>query len=175
VLNAIVALHDVDDVVGFVNDTLNQFCQGRPGKPGVHLSRDEREELVCEGIAIMYDLADRYEPRRGDHEQDGRFSGFAAWALPKKLGDAWHRLHPEHRLVSDPETGKRRWIYLEKHTSFDSVVSSEVSETGLIGGGRGHVHEADVRFLRDFAPIPVPARPRADDESAAAGAVALAA
>ena len=112
-----VALHDVDDVEGFVNATLNAFEVSIETK----LEPQEREELVAEGLCIMYALAERYQPRRGDHTQDGRFSGFAAAFLPKKLGDAWHRMHPEHKYVTNPATGKREWLYLKASLSLDGI------------------------------------------------------
>lgn len=124
-----VRLHDIDDVEGFVNATLNAFERGdRP--EWARLRGPEREELVLEGIAIMYELAGRYEPRRGEHTQDGRFSGFAAAFLPKKLGDAWHRLHPHHRYVTDPDTGKRDWQYLQEAVSLDGLREPAGSDVG---------------------------------------------
>lgn len=124
-----VAIHDpqrcdprycVHDVEGFVNATINAFERGdRPEWAAIR--GGEREELVLEGIAIMYQLERRYEPQRGNHAQGGWFSGFAAYFLPKKLGEAWHRLHENHRYVTDPETGKRRWVYLQEASSLDAL------------------------------------------------------
>lgn len=158
-----VRLHDVTDVEGFVNRTIN--------RANLSLSRDEREELVLEGIALMYKLSDQYQPHRNGHARnDGRFSGYAAMFLPRKLGDAWHRMHPEHRQVADPETGKRRWAYLPKPTSYETVVAAERSDDSI------GVLETRVRFHSDeFSPIPLSPRPRHDDATRPARQVARAA
>lgn len=149
-LAEVVALHDVADVEGFVNATINRFEQGnRP--EWARIARDEREELVLEGIAIMYHLADRYEPRRGNHTQDGRFSGFAAFYLPKRLGEAWHRLHAEHRYVTGKD-GKREWVYLQPALSIEGLRASH-ADAGSGDGGR----EPKLRPAGQWAAPPVPA------------------
>lgn len=57
----------------------------------------------------LYELADSYEPQRAGYAGAGRFSGYAAALLPRRLADAWHALHPEHQRVS--ANGERRWVY----------------------------------------------------------------
>lgn len=93
-------LYNVRDTRAFVADKLH--------KSRLRLSRDEREELICEGVAIMCELANRYEPHRDGYEQAGTFSGFAGYFLPRKLQDAYYRMHPEHRTVRDEDGTKRR-------------------------------------------------------------------
>ncbi len=138
VLATSVALYDVVDVEGFVNATLNAFERGdRP--EWARLRGPERDELVLEGIAIMYELADRFEPRRGEHDRDGWFSGFAAFYLPKKLGEAWHRLNEHHRYVTQPD-GKRKWIYLDPAHSLDGLREGS-------GGADGAEDLVDARIL----------------------------
>ena len=87
-----VRLHDVEDAEAFVRSTLH--------RSGIRFEHDEFEDLVCEGLALLWQLAASYDARRGGHAQDGRFSGYAAMFLPKRLGDAWHRRHPEQIYAS---------------------------------------------------------------------------
>ncbi len=108
-----VPLHDIKDVEGFVRGTIHT-AQRR----GMRISLDEREELVCEGLAILYQLAEIYEPHRDGYTKAGTFAGFAAMYLPRRLGDAWHAAHPEHRYVTGLD-GKRIWEYDPPPTSLD--------------------------------------------------------
>lgn len=117
-LRAVVALADIADVEGFVNATLNAS--------GIDFQPDERDELVAEGLAILYQLHKRFEPHRAGYDGPGCFSGFAAMYLPRKLGDAWHRARPEHRYVTDPVTGKRRWAFFKAHTSLDGIIDERL-------------------------------------------------
>lgn len=105
------ALYDIRDVEMFVRNTLD--------KAPLHFDTAEFEELVAEGMGILYDLAHSYEPHRAGYEQGGSFAGYAAFYLPKRLTDAWHRLHPNHVYVSLPD-GTRRWEYLPAADSFDA-------------------------------------------------------
>lgn len=118
-----VSLHDIEDVWAFVNERLNDEFRE------IDMGEDERAELVAEGLAILYQLAGRFDPRRAGHTQAGRFSGFAAFYLPKKLKTAWHRMHPEHVYVT-LEGGKRSWLYLRRAESLDAA------QTGRDGGSR---------------------------------------
>lgn len=129
-LAGIVSLYDVDDVEAFVQATLNNS--------NIDFSGEERDELVLEGIAIMCDLAARYEPHRPGYQQAGRFSGYAAMFLPRRLGDAWHRLHPEHCYVTRPD-GSREWVYLERAVSLDGIRSEDHQ--------RGRGDTVDTRIL----------------------------
>lgn len=114
-------LHDIDDVEGFVIGCLN--------RSGIQSSPDEREDLIAEGICILYELARRYEPKREGHTKAGRFSGFAAQFLPRRLGDAWHAKNPHHFRAPD-ETGKRRWQYLEQPVSLDTLLNERRDRNG---------------------------------------------
>src|SRR4051794_32408793 len=95
-LAQLVALEDIDDVCAFVAATLNRFERDA----GVTLEHSERGEHQAEGIALLYDLPGKYEPRMPGYDQPGRFNGYAARYLPRRLGDAWHRSHPEHKYVT---------------------------------------------------------------------------
>lgn len=163
-----VALHDVTDVEGFVNATINEFEAGdQPewAKP----TRAEREELVLEGICIMYALARSYEPRRGGHTKDGKFSGYAAFYLPKKLTTAWHRLNENHRYTTD-KNGKRHWLYLKPASSLEGLRDTQRFDD-LTGGGRfskGDTLEGGLRPVEQWCPIQ--AEPAHDDAVAAEAA-----
>lgn len=112
-----VELHDVLDAEAFVRATIKR---GR-----MRLSSEQVEELVAEGIAILCDLSGRYEPRRAGYDQDGTFAGYAAKYLPLRLDDAWHRMNPSHRFVTDPESKIRRWVYDDAPVSLDQVTEEK--------------------------------------------------
>ena len=136
-----IRLHDIADAEGFVAATIE--------RSGIRPAQPEHEELIAEGLAILYELAAKFEPQREGYDAPGRFSGFAAQFLPRKLGDAWHRLHPEHRYITDPETGKRRWVYFEAPASLDGLLAH--GGTSGAAGPRSAV-EATLRQLREWAP-----------------------
>ena len=129
-LTTVVVLHDVDDVEAFVQATLNAS--------GIAFERDERDELVLEGLAIMYRLADQFEPHRPGYSQPGRFSGYAAMFLPRRLTDAWHRLHPEHCYVTRPDGG-REWYFAEQPVSLDGLRSDAAARKGSADGVDGQI------------------------------------
>ena len=106
------AIHDIRDAEGFVKATLKQS--------GIRFSTEEREELVCEGLAILCEMAERFEPQREGYDQPGRFSGYAARYLPGRLGRAWHRHHREHRVEVGAD-GKRHWVYGQAPQSLDAI------------------------------------------------------
>lgn len=155
------ALHDVDDAEGFVAATIKRAA--------LNIGSDEREELMLEGLALLVDLANRFKPRLEGHQQDGRFSGYAAQMLPRRLGDAWHRMHPEHRYVTNRETGRREWHYDLAPVSLDGISSGEgrYRRGGL--GGENFSENDDMgngldlalgraRRIHEFIPIPIPSR-----------------
>lgn len=156
------ALYDVDDAEGFVAATIK--------RANLNIGRDEHEELMLEGLALLVDLARRFQPRLGDHQQDGRFSGYAAMYLPRRLGDAWHRMHPEHRYVTNRASGKREWHYDLAPVSLDGIRTGEgryrTAGAGLISSGDGGDHNGEAidaalhgaRRIHEFIPIPIPSR-----------------
>lgn len=111
-------VYDVHDARAFVGATLERFCRSNAARGRFALSADERAELVSEGLVILYELARDYEPRREGYGQPGRFSGYAAVMLPRRLGDAWHRMHREHQRVARPD-GSARWIYGDQPLALD--------------------------------------------------------
>lgn len=122
-----VALMDIADVEGFVAATLK--------RSGIRFTPDEHEDLMAEGLAILYQLAQQWQPRMPGHQQDGRFSGYAAMMLPKRLTDAWHKMHREHTRLRSP--GKRQWVYGEPAVSLDAVNARRDDFGESIGDTRG--------------------------------------
>lgn len=139
-----VQLHDIDDVEGFVCGTIEKAGLG--GVPA-----HEKEELILDGLRIIYELERRFEPHRPGYAQPGRFSGFAAQFLPRRLGDAWHSRHPEHVRVVNPATGKREWRYREKPISLDHLLRANDDAEGP------RTAEASIRPAAHQAPVPLPA------------------
>lgn len=109
-LSGVVVLHDIKDAEAFVISTIK--------RSKIRVDRDEYQELVCEGLVILCEMSKRFKPRMAGFEKDGKFSGYAARYLPNKLGDAWHRLHPEHVLKTQDD-GARRYEYMDAAASFD--------------------------------------------------------
>lgn len=103
------AVGEIRDGYGFVVRCL--------GRSGVRARGEEYEEMVCEGMVILCDLAQRYDPAR-DTGPQASFAGYAWYLLPRKLKDAWHKLHPEH-VLRTRDDGKRRYEYYETPVSID--------------------------------------------------------
>ncbi len=139
-----VALHDIRDVNMFVRNALD--------KAPIRLETQEFEELVGEGLVILYELAAKYEPHREGYARAGSFAGYAAMFLPKRMTDAWHRSHPEHRYITLPD-GKRAWRYLKQTVSLDE-------ERVMMARGDGSrkmladVHEGRLVDSAKWVPVP---------------------
>jgi hypothetical protein len=142
-----VALHDVQDAEGFVAATIQ--------RSGLTLTRCEHEELLAEGIAILCELAADFEPHREGYAQAGRFSGYAARYLPRRLGDAWHRGNPHHHRIAG-ENGKRSWHYEAPPVSLDQLLEPA---NGGSAGGTINIESA-IRPVSQMAQAP--ARPAGD-------------
>lgn len=141
-----IALHDIEDVEGFVNATLNAS--------GIDFQAWEREDLVAEGLVILFELASKFEPHRPGYQQAGRFSGYAAAFLPKKLGDAWHRGRPEHRYVTG-EDGKRRWQFFNAHASLEDQYEGGNFTAGDGGPSFSRGDTAEAGFLGEKFWVPI--------------------
>lgn len=141
-----VILHDIASAEGFVRGTIAKAERG-----GMALEHDEREELVSEGLTILYELAGTFDAHRPGYETSGRFSGYAAMFLPRRLGDAWHRSHPEHRYVTDHSTGRRVWHYDPPAVSLDAITDARTNRGGEDRDGDHQLAKA--RGLRDFVPV----------------------
>ena len=123
------SLLDVRDPRGFVAAAIQ--------KSGVRPSPAQRDDLIAEGLAILCDLAGRYEPHREGYTRPGKFSGYAASLLPRRMQDAWHQMNPT--LTSrDEETGKRVREFL-KHTTLDDESLPPLAATyGLVDSPEGY-------------------------------------
>lgn len=128
-----IRLLDIESCESFVQRTID--------RSQIQYSASEREELLAEGLTILYELAGKYKPlpmRPGIDTQPGRFSGYAAMFLPRRLGDAWHKWHPEHRYITDPGTGQRAWHYDSPMLSLDALTDDQGEE----GSGDRHLLHA---------------------------------
>jgi hypothetical protein len=134
-----VTLGDIRDAEGFVARTIHNS--------GRRLARDEFDELKAEGLVILCDLWDRFEPHRPGYEKAGRFSGYAAAFLPRRLEDAYNRLHPEHRVTRGPD-GKREVAYGLAPVSLSGENAPDVgTQINLLGDEQFATVDAAVRLL----------------------------
>jgi hypothetical protein len=134
VIATTVAMHDVRDAEGFVAAAIQ--------RSGIRLAPAEREELIAEGLAIMCDLANRFEAHRAGYQQQGRFSGYAAAYLPKRMQAAWYRLHPEHQVRRD-DAGKRVREFGQPAMSLHHEDMPDLVATAMLAG-QDHRGEFDV-------------------------------
>ena len=144
-LHSPIALHDIENCEAFVRDTLRRST--------LPFGDDEYEEMVAEGLLILCELSKRYRPRLDGYDTDGCFSGYAARYLPRRLGDAWHRRHPEHRRVTDPTTGRRRWHYDRPPTSLTAILAGDTGAVDSEGARRPHREEVRLRGINEFVPV----------------------
>lgn len=148
-------LHDIRDPHAFVHATIR--------RARLVLTQDELDELAAAGMAILYQLAARYKPHIAGHDREGRFSGYAAMYLPRKLGDAWHAMHPEHHHATGcvckdghkgenekceecgGQDGVRRWIYREKAVSLDALTADDPDRHSVMAS-RSLDHDLEARL-----------------------------
>lgn len=98
-----VPLHDIADAAAFVAANIQ--------RSGVLLhDRDERDDMQAEGLAILCELARKFEPHRVGYAQAGSFAGYAAKYLPGRMRDAYHALHPTYLAGRDAD-GRRVYDY----------------------------------------------------------------
>lgn len=139
-----IAIGDIANAEAFVQRTID--------RSGIEYSASEREELLAEGLTILCELARKYKPlpmRPGIDKQAGRFSGYAAMFLPRRLGDAWHKMHLEHRYVTNPDTGKRGWYYDSPMLSLDELGGGGEQRESHLLHARGlpsFCHTASISF-----------------------------
>jgi hypothetical protein len=129
-----IRLMDVENLEAFVQRTID--------RSQIDYSPQEREELLAEGLTIAYELAGKYKPlpmRPGIDEEAGRFSGYLAMFLPRRLGDFWHKSHAEHRYVTHAD-GSRGWTYGAPVLSLDGL--SQSGDSGDSYGGERHLLHA---------------------------------
>lgn len=150
-----VAILDVANAEAFVQRCID--------KSTIRYDSSEREELLAEGLTILYELAGKYKPlpmRPGIDKKAGRFSGYAAMFLPRRLGDAWHKSHPEHLYITDPESGKRGWHYGAGPLSLDSLTES-ANPGDSYGGERHLLHARTITSFCHAATVALFGRPSA--------------
>jgi hypothetical protein len=150
-LRQVVPLHDIADIENFVAGVITKAVP--------NLEHQEFQELKAEGIALLYRLADRYDPHRPGYERPGSFAGYASMFLPRKLGDAWHRMHPEHQYVTevlDDGTLKRRWRYHRPPESLDHLLAANDDTRGHQGGSERGERLDKVRTGRNMVPLASP-------------------
>ena len=138
-----IALMDIGNCEAFVQRTIDRSA--------ITYGPSEREELLSEGLTLLYELAQKYNPGVGGRDATGsRFSGYAAMFLPRRLGDAWHKAHPEHRYITDPDTGKRGWRYDHTMVSLDGLSTGEISADGYDEVDRQLLH---ARTITNFCHV----------------------
>ncbi|MFP5356241.1 MAG: hypothetical protein ACLGIK_14025 [Gemmatimonadota bacterium] len=119
-----IRLHDVKDAEAFVAANVQ--------RSGV-IVRDthEREDLIAEGLVILCELADRYEPHRAGYEKAGSFAGYAAKFLPGRMRDAYYALHPEHVARRDQD-GRRVYEFGERPMSLQHDDMPQLPATAAV-------------------------------------------
>lgn len=145
-----IVLLDIGNCEAFVQRTIDRSA--------ITYGPSEREELLSEGLTQLYELAGKYNPGVGGRDAtNSRFSGYAAMFLPRRLGDAWHKMHPEHRYITNPTTGKRGWYYDRPAISLDGITdtSDEASIHRQLLHARAitaFVHTATLSLLNRTSP-----------------------
>jgi len=134
-----VKLHDIEDAEAFVRSCL--------AKARIRLVKgsQENEELVCEGLVLLCEMAGRFDGR-WDREKHKEGMSFASWAsiyLPKRLNDAYYALHPEHVKYTDEE-GRQRYRFGIAPGSWDGMQQGGGEEGG------GIIDERSLRHVGEF-------------------------
>lgn len=117
-----IALHDIKDVEAFVIMCLKRSGCGAPP--------EHWDDLICEGIVLLYRMAGNYKPRMNGHEVDGRFSGYAVMWLPKQINQAWHKSQAHHLYAKDDD-GNRGWTYRLAPVSYE-LIAEEAEEMKML-------------------------------------------
>lgn len=131
-----------------VYDILNaeSFVRSSIAKAKLRVSDfHELQDVVSEGMAIMLDLASKFNPHMPGYDKPGSFAGYCSKYLPNKIRAAWHNMHPEHLLVRSPD-GKKRYEYGDSPKSL-----SELIDHANNGGSSSHdSYERGMRHLGEF-------------------------
>jgi hypothetical protein len=118
-----IQIHDVDDATAFVNASIT--------RSRARLTVEQREDLVQEGLRLLWALSLAYEPgKNGRDPATSKFSGYAAKYLPGKLSDARHRLEGHRHAMVD---GVRQWQYDQPTVSLEGMREENPD-------GADHVH-----------------------------------
>lgn len=135
------SLYDVDDIESFVAASLT--------RSHIIYNRDEHDELIAEGITILYELAARYQPHMPGYQHPGRFSGYAAALLPRRMQDAYYRLHPEH--TARRVNGRKIREHGQPPISLQAPIHHEGHELTRNGQAAGPITVADHMALATHA------------------------
>lgn len=127
-----VALLGIRDVHAFSAATVR--------RSGIDFRRDEREEMVSEGVVELYQLASEFDGR-------GTFDGWCSQQLPRRLGDAWRRLG-EHRRIT--EEGVRHWDIPPPMASIDDPERLAEGLAEVFEDGLGERVEAALCLIEPF-------------------------
>lgn len=129
-------LFDIEDVEAFV-----MMCIRRSGiKP----DPTEFDDLVAEGICILWQMSQKYQHHRAGYDKPGRFSGYAVKYMPRKMKEAYHRSH-EHHLHRTQADGTRKWEFMEAPTSWDKLTAHTDDH---------HLDETRIRTVGNFIEVP---------------------
>lgn len=134
-----VSLHDIVDVEAFVIMSVK--------RSGCNAPSEYWDELVAEGICLLYTMAKNYKPKLEGYETEGCFSGYAIMWLPKQIKQAWHKSQEHHLHVTDKETGKREWKYKLTPASYELAIKSR----HYLQDSRKEVR---MRQMKDFMEVP---------------------
>lgn len=119
-LTQVVSLHNVENCEAFVQHCMNKA-------KGIVLTKDQREDLLAEGLCLLVELAAKYDPAKDKSARTASktegFYGYALFLLPKKLSDAWHRGQEHHLLKTQPD-GKRKYEYASTAKSLDEYLQN---------------------------------------------------
>lgn len=139
-----VALYDIQDAEGFVAASIQR------SRIILH-NAQEREDLIAEGLAILCELADRYQPRRDGYARAGSFAGYAAAYLPKRMQDAYRAARPH--TATTTQDGRRTIEYLAAPVSLHHEDLPQFSATVTLGPvpeDQLPNHSPDVIVLHDL-------------------------
>lgn len=141
-----VSLGNVENAEAFVRHCLNKGSS-------IRMTDDQRDELIAEGLLLLCELWNRYDPHR-DKSPGGTttgFYGYALYLLPRKLADVWHRSQPHHVVRTMPD-GSRIYEYLKEPKSI-----SEITDTGAANLEIAHFAPDDSswRWPGNFVAVPM--------------------
>lgn len=143
-----VPLGNIDDAEAFVRHCIN--------KSRIVLTPDERDELVAEGLVLLCELHQRYNPAR-DKAPAGKtqgFFGYALYLLPRKLNDAWHRSQPHHLLRTQSD-GTRRYEYVKTARSLEELHTPDGFRAHDTQGRTDALHAGNCRTTGDYVAVPL--------------------
>jgi hypothetical protein len=135
-----IALRDIKDVEAFVIACVKRAGTGAPPMYW--------EDLVSEGITLLYAMERNYKYQLDGYAVEGRFSGYAIKWLPKQINQAWHKSQEHHLYLTDPGDGKRKWTYRISPVSYEvAVLSGDLESESM--------QEVRMLGINQFVEVPV--------------------